>query len=309
VALVLLVPVIALFQRRPGAWVRRNERILVVFAAVLVLWACWRWSLTLNGGDGVPRAPVHERLETVARLGRYLVWTLRGTALPTVPVPIHDTASAPGVEALVGLGMVLALVAVSVRRARGVALGLLWIVLASLPTSPLARPGFEQADRYLLLPSFGAALAWVCLAKQVLAPVWQSRVAVVAVTAQLVVGVAGSLAYRDELTLFRTATARAPDAAAAWAGLAYVLRHRGELDEAREAADAACRLAPQSVPVRLTRAYVFLEVGDEPRARAELEWVRARGGDEVPGLRRALECLEGPASVRRECLHRQRSAR
>jgi tetratricopeptide (TPR) repeat protein len=191
------------------------------------------------------------------------------------------------------------------RWVRVLGVGVGWVLLAALPTSPWVGPANEQADRYALLPSFGAALAWVALGRLALPPRWRVPLFGVAALAALGASVAGSLVYRDELTLFEEAVARAPEAAPAWSGLAYVLRHRGELARARQAADTACRLAPRSTRVRLTRAYVLLEQGEEARARADLDWVRAQGGAGLPGMQRALDCLERPNDERRDCLHHQ----
>ncbi|HET9599713.1 MAG TPA: hypothetical protein VFP65_29330 [Anaeromyxobacteraceae bacterium] len=67
---------------------------------------------------------------------------------------------------------------------------------------------------------------------------------------------------------------------AAWTMLALVERRRGKLLAARVCAEAAYRLAPSDLQVRLVRAEILLGApGERPRARAELSQLRGAGGE------------------------------
>ncbi|MEI8255831.1 MAG: hypothetical protein WCJ30_09175, partial [Deltaproteobacteria bacterium] len=165
VALVPVVLFVAMSRRAPTAWAAAHERTLAWLLAALAVWGCWRTSLAINGDD-LPRAVAGPAFDRALRFARYECWMLRASLFPLRASPVYDTAARPAVAYLAGFGLELAVAAYTLRKPslRAIGLGLAWILAASLPTSPLARPANEFADRYVLLPSLGGAMCWVGLA-------------------------------------------------------------------------------------------------------------------------------------------------
>ncbi len=305
---IALAGLVVLFAvSRPGAqrWLRSRERVLALLLAVLAVWGSWRWALTV-GGDDIPRAAIAPPIERMIRLARFECWTLRGALVPTLAAPVSDTSRTPSAWFLAGFGaeVLATIAALRFRRTRALGVALGWIVLSALPTSPLARPANELADRYLLLPSFGGAMLWVIV-------LWRRvknervRVALVTVVAlvSLVMALWNSRFYRSDEALWTRAIVASPRSPRSWSGLSYTRRHAGDLVGAIAAADTAVRLAPTESAPRVTRAYARLAMGDRAGALADLAWANLRSvGRVTRGYDRALRCARGPAEEVSVCI-------
>jgi tetratricopeptide (TPR) repeat protein len=211
--------------------------------------------------------------------------TLRTLAQLVVPLGLSPEYEQPARAwlSLAGLASVLGLLAILLAsvwaHARGAAVeavGLLWLLLAWLPTSGLlgALPNV-RADRYAYLPSLGACLAAAALLERLRAPRARLAATGLAIAPLLVVSWLQVEVWRSERSLWQRAVATAPASARAWAGLARAQAAAGELAAAGSSAERALRLAPASGDVHLVLANV--------RARER------RFADALPRYARAAE--------------------
>lgn len=295
IVLPAMIAVVALARPETGAWLFRRREALVALAVVGAGWAAWRWGLTLQGID-VPRAPERSLFETLLRTARYELWALLAPLWPHPATPVYPPWGPAGIGWLVAFGTILGAAAWLLRhpRWRTVGLGVGLSLAAALGTSPLVGPFNEHADRYLLLPSIGVSLALGDLVVRA-ASLTGHRRALVALSLVLSTGlvsltISRTLPWRDNITLWRTAVARAPDSPRTWTGLAFTLRRAGTLDAADEAVDRAIALDPGYVPAHVTRTYNQLVRGDLRGARRTLETIDELGANEARGVRRARYC-------------------
>ena len=180
------------------------------------------------------------------------------------------------------LGLALALaVLVPFRRWRASpvvrAASLLWL-LGWFPSSRLVLPvkSVIVADRYLLFPSLGLALA---IAVGVLAiPRRRSGVALAAV-----IVLAGALrtldaqsSWRDNVTLWQRAVSSSPGDSDAWSQYAEALSEAGDADGARAAVARGMELAPSP---RLQLHAALLVLGSDRARGIELMRLAATGGE------------------------------
>ncbi len=302
-ALAPMVAGLALAQPAPWRWLAKRERLLTLLAATALVWSQWRFALSL-AGDGVPRAPSGTSLEVLARLGRYLCWSLAtGLGAPGT-APVHEAYGEPHPAlALVLVGLVALAAALRWRRRRrALAAMALWLG-GALGSSPLVGPTNEIADRYLVLGSLGLAVAVVVTLRGLRA---RTRAGAAALTLA-VAAVWGLGAFRDahpwhsDDALWAEATSRAPGAAKAWVGLAWARRRAGAFDEARAALETALSRAPDHAPAYVSLAYVGLLADDLVGARRALARVDALGAQATPGYQRARRCLELDRDARHAC--------
>lgn len=309
-ALAPMVALLALAKSRPRRWLARRERLLTLLAAVVLVWSQWRWALAL-AGDGVPRATQAGGVEVLARLGRYLGWSLvTGLGAPgTAPVHGGEAPWAGFALVLVALAAGLALLGARRRRRALMAAGL-WLG-GALGSSPLLGPRNEEADRYLVLGSLGLSVGVVLalLAVRRARPRWALALGAGVAVGWAGVAVRDARLWRDDATLWAAATARAPDVAKAWVGLAWVHRRAGALPEARAALDVAIARDPDYAPAWVSRAYVSLLEDDTDGARRALARVDGLSAQATPGYQRAKVCLELTGAPRLACARGEAVAR
>ena len=164
VSLVLIAAAIVALRPPDRRWLERHEASLVALLAVGVVWANWRFGLP-PGGDDVPR-------DTAASLSTIALCTARFEVVAVVEAlfpfgwsPEHATLSSASAWWLVALVVLLGAMVWFARHraARLPVLGLAIALAAALPSSPLAGPANQHADRYFFLAILGGALTWGAL--------------------------------------------------------------------------------------------------------------------------------------------------
>jgi tetratricopeptide (TPR) repeat protein len=135
-----------------------------------------------------------------------------------------------------------------------VALGVALFLLGLLPVSNLVPLTFQVNDRYLLLPSFGLALAVWGFAGAVEGRVaWRRALLGAGAAAALACGVLSfvySFAWRSDALLWTHAVAAQPGSYYAWMKLGETERDAGRFLEADAAYARAVRLEPGLLPAR-----------------------------------------------------------
>lgn len=185
---------------------------------------------------------------------------------PGVLMPVHE----PGIELLAGLlvGLLAGLVvAATWRRARGVALGVVFFAVAVLPVSNLVVPiGVLLAERTLYLPSVGLALVvagvwvWVSRERPRLRPLAGAALA-------LFVILAGARTWtrvptwRSTETVMATLAADHPESFRVQWLLAGQLQAGGRTVEALERYERAVELLPGHYQLEVQYATALLGAG------------------------------------------------
>lgn len=242
----------------PGQPIRWRLTRLLPFAVAAVAYLGIRFAVL---GEFAPRfvshglGKGHVPVEAPVLFARYLL----SLAYPFDLSAYRDVAPAGSwwsVRGLAGLGVALAYLALlcaAVRRSVPVALGLVLLGVGLVP--PLATSaitGGRFGERYLYLPSAGAAIALAGVLAVVIArrPGRAATGAALAVVAAL--GLAGAVAtvlrlpvWHDELTLWTDAARKAPRAAIPRYNLGSALMHQGMLAPAEAELGAALALDPE----------------------------------------------------------------
>lgn len=203
------------------------------------------------------------------------------------PLYAEPTEAALATGASVGAGFILVCCAALLiarragRRISAPTVALLWFLAGIAPFLNIIPLYYLVADRYLLLPSLGIALATALLAGVVLS-LKKSRYRImlgVAVTAILFSWSAASwsenAAWRDSLSLWEHATGRQPDAFFARLKFGETLRETGSPSESADQYREAMRIRPLS-PTALAGLFwgelladegaAALKSGDDERA-------------------------------------------
>jgi len=274
----------------PRAW-----RRLVPGLAALGLYAAMRWNAL---GAVAPSAQEHARpaaelvltaLGLVARYVGLLVAPVRLSVLHSVP-PHQGLAALAGLAVLAGAGAL----ALRWRRRPLPLLALGTVVLPLLPV--LYVPAIESGqsvlgERYLYLPVLGVAwgLAWALeeARHRLEHPAMPLALATVLVVACSAAVMARTRVWRDSLSLWADAVAKAPGSAAAHENLCFALYTAGRMEEALSACARALVLDPARLDARINHATALLALGRAEEARRELE------GLDVPQalVQRGLACM------------------
>jgi Tfp pilus assembly protein PilF len=180
------------------------------------------------------------------------------------------------------------------RHPRG-AFWLTWILVGLAPVLVFGRFGdVILADRFLYLPSVGAALlcafAFGRLSRAALRP---ARALVAVATVMLVAGLATAAAartrvWKDDLTLFSDMLRRSSDSALVRNNLGLALYERGDLFAAREHFRSAIALAPAYAMAHNNLAAALEQTGEREAAARHYR----RALELAPGLLHA-ECNLG----------------
>jgi len=310
VALVPIVAAVVAIDPVARARVRRGWRTWVAMAAVLAVWAVWRGALMAHGDD-IPRSPHGAIVPQLLGTARFCVRVGVASLLPFHPSPeyVREAAAWPLWVLPLIAWVVLVWILARRRATRTPALGLAVVLLAGLPSSPLAAPSNEIADRYAFLSVLGAGWVYGWLASQLALRVparARARVGWTVFTAACVAMwlacQAATAPWQSDRTLWLAATELAPTSPRAWEGLSRVRRLDGDLDGADRDIDQAIALDPRFVPAHVTRVYNRLARGDLDGARAELAAIRALGGDHERGVTRATRCAALSPDDAKECI-------
>lgn len=290
----------------------------------------WRWAVLgapaiVSVTAEIPAAH-HDRLHTFLAGSWVLVRALAQLVLPAGLSPEYDEdPSSAATAALGGVSLcVLAALGTWAFRRRGrdpvVAAGLLGGLIACLPTWGLVPITNLRADRYLYLPAAFFLPALAALAVGALGrlrwfarpPVFELPRAWLAVGATLLALGAAShrqgRIWRDDLTLWTSATLRAPRSARAWSALgeAYLRDNRTLL--ALGAVDTSLALRPQSGHTHELRAIIAMQQGDLHAAEAEFLRAEALGVSDRAELQNNLGYCLLQAGRYRQALARFRTA-
>jgi tetratricopeptide (TPR) repeat protein len=158
------------------------------------------------------------------------------------------------------------------------AAAILWL-LGWLPASHLVLAlQHVVADRYLMLPSLGVALAAAAL----LVRIPSARLRAVAIAAVTLAAAGRTLVAQAQwdsaLTLWQSAVASDPDDGGAWSGYAYALQSTGQRELAEAAVEAGLARRPDEPKLALRKALLLLDRGDRAGAMPYLR--RAATGNE-----------------------------
>ncbi len=249
-------------------------------------------AITLSLGDLVgmyaePRADSLGGLmqidaQVVARYLGMLVWPVDLGVLYPEPTPLgwsHPTvlaaAALVGGTALTGLACF--------RRAPLVALGTAWFCLALVPVMQLVPIQNLMADRYLLLPSAGVALALCALPLPEVARRPVFGLGLVATVLLGGVSLQQSALYRGSEAIWQRTVDTYPELPEAWANLSAAQALDGQTEAASTTVDTALRLHPGDSLLLTTSGLRAMEAGDPVKAERAFRAALAAG----PGRRKA----------------------
>jgi Flp pilus assembly protein TadD len=215
------------------------------------------------------------------------------------PSPL-DGSNPRVLAGIVATGMLVVVVAVSLRWTRAIAAGVLFFLIALFPAMGVIRANLAVAgDRFVYFPAIGILLILTAGLTAVAGPALsRRRVAFGAVgLAVLMVGVAEALATRhnysawiDTESLYRRMLAYNPNSGRVHYNLAIVLGELGELDEASTHYQEAIRLltpdpaAPRTAAIEAQEA----EVAKARNNLAALSTRRGRPEDALDQFARAV---------------------
>ncbi|HKQ56259.1 MAG TPA: tetratricopeptide repeat protein [Candidatus Eisenbacteria bacterium] len=204
------------------------------------------------------------QLTVIPRYLGLLVWP-RGQSLE------HDVAwvDAPGAAALGGLALMVALVAAAIamrRRLPLATLGLGWCLIALVPESSVIPIRDAMVEHRMYLPMAG--LIWAAAAAlESLATRWRERPAARRVSpVPVTLLVAAALAvtthvrnrvWRDELSLWTDASARAPHKARPHNNRGMAFEELGRVADAEAAFREAIAAEPLNVPARINLSRIY----------------------------------------------------
>jgi len=289
----------------------RNEWGVGAVLGTTLAWGAWRAVLRATGRDDVPLVLVPRgAVERLVRTARYLVRAAWDGIVPFHWAPDYAPEPAPSIAGSIAWSVALVAIVVVAfalarqRRFRAVAAGIAVALVAPLATSPLLSPINETADRFVFIGTLGGAIIAGTFADRI-ARVLPVRVRTVALAVVLlpfiVVARHAVSAWKDDATLWRVATERAPTSARAFTGLSRSLRMHGDLDGADRAIAHAIELDPNFLRARVTRLYGRLARGDVEGARADIVDIKKRGGGRQLGMRRAIHCAALSPEMSRLC--------
>jgi tetratricopeptide (TPR) repeat protein len=291
----LLLLTHALLARRTGRIALKPLETLPHFGVALLLtvvhYAVARSEGVAGGGEASVGALL---VADLGILGRYVVALV---AAPFQTVAHHVVPGRFDAWTLVGLAVLAGVAAAVVRggRAPWLALGALWFLLALAPfNNVLPRTSLLLAERYLYVPALGASLVTAWLLTRLPRPAFPFVVAGVVV----VLGVQTwwrTGVWEDSETLWRDATAKAPDAYLPHQKLGeHLAIEMRRFEEARDAYERAAERATtprETIRTAADLGTVLLAVGRPEEALARLEDARSRL-DGLSGPERAVMSLD-----------------
>jgi hypothetical protein len=254
----------------------------------------------LTAGD---RNPIHvgaldgalTAVALVAEYGRLLVLPIGLSAIHDVPVATTplDPRFVVGCAILVAVGVV----AWRARETPAIVLGLALLVLPLLPA--LYIPALKDsvlAERYLYLPSAGAALLGAVLLDRAVQPRRAALGAGAAIVACAAAMIARNAVWRDGLSLWSDATRKAPASAVAWENLGGSLAVERRYLEAIAPLTRSVELDPARVDARTNLALCLGVAGDRENAirHAQEAIARCRACEKPREILRWLESRGGP---------------
>jgi len=280
------VPLIVLAYDVAVARPKGRRAVIAAAAAVLPLWAIAIGAIVLKQvGQTLPAAG--------ADVAGAVPWSLRPafgldvfrlnlTTLvwPRDLTPRYMRPDGPAylsVGTAVGLACALAMLALVwlLRRERTALLGILWFLLALVPTSQIIPHHIFRADRFLYLPLAGLVLAAGAGLARLTAISRETRglaaLSLAAVAALAAVALHQVPLWKDGLTILQHAVLVTPQNADAHHALAGVLAQAGRTDEAIAEYREAIRHDPTSALIRLGLGCALMVKGNTAEAIRSFE--------------------------------------
>lgn len=268
----LLFGVLLLFERRRPGWLPALGAACAAVAIALGLRLAALGAFGPAAGQTVGPARLTDRWPlVVAATGehlRLLVWPhpLSVERMPQAPILWRDPTVIVGALAVAAA---LAILAATRRRRELVPLAA-WPLVALVPVMHLVPIGETVAERFLLLPSIGAAgLAGAVLAGGRSAGRARLACLVVLAVAGLGASAARGRVWGDEVALWRDALTHAPTSALARAALGDALIRRGDVPAATDEYRRALALDPDLTASRLALAQALERSGRSDLALEE----------------------------------------
>lgn len=281
----LLVGWLAVAHR--GRWGERGVRWSVgAFTAAGLAGLALRWSAIgawgPEAGNRVGAAALLDRLPlVVAAAGEHLRLLLvpYPLSLERMTTPPSEWSDPRVVVGAVVLALWIALV-VALRKRSPWREFAIWPVVALAPVLHLVPIGEAAAERFLLIPSIGAAALLGTLAVR--------RWGRVALGVVVLAGLAGSSLYartwHDEGDVWRHALRHEPQSAVAWAALGDSYAHRDWPDKATPHYRRALEIAPDLTACRLALAQSLDALGHAEAALEESSEAVRRDPDDPVAL-------------------------
>jgi hypothetical protein len=305
-ALLPLLVLVVLTRPSPRRWMEERERTLVGLEAVFILWINWRLALALSGDD-IPRARYASLIARLSAFCRFEIRVLGRSLFPFVWSPEYAREGTASSSWCVVFAAIAVAIFVCFRRRdlKVPAFGLAFALLAAIPSSPLAGPVNETADRYCFLSVLGGSIFWGWVTDLAVRRIPRSlRIPslVVAAVPFVIVSQAAVRPWASDAVLWTTAVEKAPRSARAFTGLARVLRLSGDLEAADHALARAFELDPSYPPARVTQIYNALARGDVESARRAIRIIEVDARTAPPGLRKAITCASYPPEEAKACI-------
>ena len=223
--------------------------------------------------------PAHPLAMVLGLHGFYL--RLAAMAVPNaLSYPIATAGPSAFDIALGAVGLIAVLAAVAAPRIPPVlrAAAVLWLA-GWFPVSRILLPvrATIVADRYLLLPTLGAALAIAVLLEAIASPRARRALLAAIALAAAVRTLDAQANWRDSRTLWRRAVTSNPTDGEAWSMYAEALDGAGQPQQAVEAVMEGLRHT-SSPRLVLREALILLEHGERARGEAKMQ-VAAEGGE------------------------------
>lgn len=188
----------------------------------------------------------------------------------------------------------LAGAAFAVKRKRPlVTFGLLWFFVSLLVESsifPIRDVMFEHRT-YLPSVGFFAAVAALVLRPERRPSFWAAILGVIVVALGIATGERNRV-WRDDISLWTDATAKAPGKGRPWANLGYARVDRGEIEKATGALEKSIELGPVFPEDLVTLAEVYFDLGRKDEAEAALREALRRRPDYARAERNLAALLQ-----------------
>jgi tetratricopeptide (TPR) repeat protein len=204
----------------------------------------------------------------------------------------YDDYAARGVlYAAVILGLVVAIAIAMRRRTPALSVGIAFFYVALLPLlPPLLVPGLAfvsvVAERYVYLPSVGAALAiaavLVFVARRGRRLLWAVSLTVCLLLA--VVTVRRNAEWSSDIALWEAEVAAAPENWGAWKWLTAAYMNAGRLADVVAVCDRELPLHPRGTGFHLNCGQVYLSQGRRSDAEAAYRHAVATDGGAIPHM-------------------------
>ena len=306
---VVLFPALLLLHDlcfRQGVFAEPAERWLWPY--LLLLLACFGsrfWLSVLSGSAPLAHTAGARALEPMPLLFTEAGITLAYVGQLLLPVglsaeymtPVSEQLDASAAAGLMLVGSLAAVGLWNLRRRPLIGFGLLWFLVALLPTANIVPIENLRADRYLYLPAVGFCLAAACCLLALAGWLASGRrnadrvfAGLLACLCLVYAGLAfqRSRVWRDDLTLWQYTAARVPGSLRAQLGLMSAYQRAGRLDEALQVGREAARMSPTDWKLHLNLGLIHSQQQRPELALEELTQAAQQGGEGRPELADAL---------------------